>query len=102
MDDGSQGRAASDGSTTARTATAPAATGPVELEWAADPIQLALTGSQLARDGELPTPLCVEIGRRLLLAQLEFSRWVLRRVETVSFGEGRSVLRRTTIELRVP
>ena len=102
MDDGSQGRAASNGSTPTRTATEPAAAGAAQLEWVADPIKLALEGSELARKGEFPEPACVEIGRRLLLAQLEFSRWVLRRVETVSFGEGRSVLRRTTIELRVP
>jgi hypothetical protein len=102
MDDGSQGRTASNGSTATRTATTPAAADPAELEWVADPIELALKGSERGRRGEFPTPFCVEIGRRLLLAQLEFSRWVLRRVETVSFGEGRSVLRRTTIELRVP
>ncbi|SNS54277.1 hypothetical protein SAMN06893096_10512 [Geodermatophilus pulveris] len=101
MDDGSEGRAASNGSATTRTTTAPAAD-PPELEWAADPIKLALDGSALARGGRVPEPFCIEVGRRLLLAQLEFSRWVLRRVETVSFGEGRSVLRRTTIELRVP
>ena len=80
--------------------------GSEELQWRADPIKLALRASQRARawgEGgpELPTPFCVEVGRRLLRAQLEFSRWVLRRVETVSFDQGRSVLRNVTIEFAI-
>jgi hypothetical protein len=77
-----------------------------ELQWKSDPIQLALRASTQARvrgrNGPvLPTPYCVEVGRRLLLAQLEFSRWVLRRVETVSFEQGRSVARKMTIEFAI-
>src|SRR4051812_41187918 len=71
------------------------------LGWAVDPPGLALAGSADARAAILPAPFCIEVGRRLLAAELEFSSWVLRRVETVSLAEGRSVLRRMTIEFQI-
>ncbi len=37
----------------------------------------------------------------MLLAQLQFSEWVLRRVETIAFQDERSVVREMTIDLRV-
>jgi hypothetical protein len=43
----------------------------------------------------------VELGRRLLLAQLEFSDWVLRRVECVRFERDRSVSRTISVEIVV-
>jgi hypothetical protein len=73
----------------------------VDLQWDVDPIDVALQSSAAAGLGELPTPFCLEVGRRVLLAEMEFSTWVLRRVETVSLGEGRSVFRKTTIEFKV-
>jgi hypothetical protein len=44
---------------------------------------------------------CVDAGRPLLLAELEFGEWVQRRTERVDFVRDRSVTRRTTIELNV-
>jgi hypothetical protein len=69
--------------------------------WHRDPVQLALDGGAAAPDEKAREPFCMDVGRRILLAELEFSRWVLRRVETVSFEEGRSVLRTMTIEFKI-
>jgi hypothetical protein len=49
----------------------------------------------------LPPPLCAEIGRRLLLAELEFGDWVVRRVESVRFERERSVSRRVSVQFVV-
>ena len=75
-------------------------------EWAFEPTALALSASSWRHDrkhkGEDVDPaFCTELGRRLLLAELEFSEWVLRRVEKVDFVRDRTVSRRISIELRV-
>lgn len=48
------------------------------------------------------TAACTEVGRRLLMGQLTWGSWILRRVEKVSFISDRRLLRASTIELRVP
>ncbi|WP_156135147.1 hypothetical protein [Arthrobacter sp. L77] len=72
--------------------------------WALDPTDQALVVSRRrANDQEwLPDALCGEVGRRLLLAELQFSRWMVRRVEKVSFNQDRNVTRRLTIDFNVP
>ncbi len=88
------------GSTEIRRAGADrAAANAVRLEWHLDPTDLALEASAWRKD--LPDAFCVEAGRRLLLAELEFSEWVLRRVEKVRFDSDRSVSRHSSIELNV-
>jgi hypothetical protein len=67
--------------------------------WRIDPTHWAL--QQSAWRTELPDSLCTEIGRRLLLAELEFSEWILRRVEKVSFDRDRCVRRHVTLEFDV-
>src|SRR3712207_5259775 len=69
--------------------------------WYGDPTQLALDGSARFPVDGAPPAFCVDVGRRVLLAQLDFPGWVLRRVERVSFEEGRSVVRTMTIQLKV-
>jgi len=72
---------------------------PPEVEWHLDPTDLALEASAWRQ--KLPDAFCAEVGRRMLLAELEFSEWVLRRVEKVRFDSDRSVSRRSSIELNV-
>jgi hypothetical protein len=53
------------------------------VELSVDPTDQALIVSQ-TRDhnrAASPEPFCGELGRRLLLAELQFSRWVVRRVD---------------------
>lgn len=69
-------------------------------EWQLDPTLVSLRESAWRGD-ELPSPSCTEVGRRMLLAELEFSEWVLRRVEKVQFERDRSVSRRLSIDLSV-
>lgn len=69
-------------------------------EWHVDPTLISLQESAWRGD-DLPTPFCTEVGRRMLLAELEFSHWVLRRVEKVQFERDRSVSRRLSIDLSV-
>jgi hypothetical protein len=69
--------------------------------WDLDPVALALEASAAMPDSK-PDALCAEIGERLLLAVLDFNRWVLRRVEKIDFVRERSVSRRLTIEFLVP
>ncbi len=79
--------------------------GPKAFEWWVDPTEYALAVANSRRTGDetvRPAPCCTEAGRRLLLMQFRFSSWVLRRVEKVEFEHDRRVVRRTTIELRVP
>src|SRR4051812_25484643 len=72
------------------------------LSLTASPMRLSLESSRsLLCDGELPGPFCAEVGRRLLLAQMDFTTWVLRRVESVSFQGDHSVRRTVTVDLRV-
>lgn len=73
-------------------------------EWSVDPIRFALrTSAEMREEGARPVAqVPLEVGRRLLLAQYEFSAWVLRRVEKVRFSQERRVNRRISIELRVP
>jgi hypothetical protein len=74
------------------------------LVWVQDPVQLALQASSDSRRDTWERPEiypCVELGRRLLLAQLEFSDWVLRRVECVRFERDRSVSRTISVEIVV-
>jgi hypothetical protein len=52
-------------------------------------------------DVNWPEALCEEIGRSILLAHIEMSQWILRRVEKVSFDRDRSVNRRIDIDLQV-
>jgi hypothetical protein len=76
-----------------------------KLVWRADPVELALEGSRLRResaDPPLPEPFCLEVGRRMLLAQLRWPEWILRRVEKASFDGDRCVHRRISLELLVP
>lgn len=73
-----------------------------ETVWPFDPVRLALDASaEMAASKSRPDALCPELGRRLLLAQLEYGHWVLRRVEKVEFERERSVTRRLTIEFLV-
>jgi hypothetical protein len=65
--------------------------------WTLDPTQLALEGSAWRQD-VLPTAFCNEVGRRLLLAELEFSEWILRRVEKIDLSKDRSVSRKIALE----
>ncbi|WP_205651424.1 hypothetical protein [Arthrobacter pascens] len=74
-----------------------------DVEWILDPTDQALIVSQ-TRDhnrAALPDPFCGELGRRLLLAELQFSRWVVRRVEKLTFDQDRNVKRRLTVDFNV-
>jgi hypothetical protein len=72
--------------------------------WPVEPIDYALRSSGGFRVGgpDPVEPVPLEVGRRLLLAQYEFSEWVLRRVEKVRFTQERSVNRQISVEFRVP
>jgi hypothetical protein len=79
------------------------------MHWERDPTEHALEASTWrslddSRSGpaNASPPLCNELGRRLLIAHLEASEWVLRRVERVSFDGDRGVHRQITVELLVP
>jgi hypothetical protein len=69
------------------------------VEWTLDPTGQALSVSH--NRNALPDPFCSEIGRRLLLAEVQFSRWMVRRVEKVSFDQDRNVTRRLTVDFNV-
>jgi hypothetical protein len=74
------------------------------MRWILDPTRLALDASTIRRKADAPQPpgaFCLEVGRRLLLAELDFSGWVLRRVEKVEFQQDRSVLRQIAIDIHV-
>jgi hypothetical protein len=78
---------------------------PDELEWVVDPTLVALEAAALQRgdpDTTQPFDVCTDVGRRLLLLQLRFSSWVLRRVEKVRFVSDRRISRSSSIELRIP
>lgn len=67
----------------------------------ASAVELALGASADMRRGVLPTAFCADVGRSLLLAELDFSSWVLRRVERIRFEDDRNVHREMSVELRV-
>jgi hypothetical protein len=95
--------AQTDGGHVARAATKEALAAlptPPALQWRLDPTKRALELSAWRTD--LPDPLCEELGRRLLLHQLEMSEWILRRVEKVTFERDKGVCRSTAIDLDVP
>lgn len=74
------------------------------LVWTVDPTAYALAASaERLRNPhhESDDAFCAEMGRRLLLAQFEFSKWVLRRVEKVAFASDRRLSRRSSIEFRI-
>jgi hypothetical protein len=73
------------------------------LVWKVNPTEFALKAANAHRMGsDVEDEICLEVGRRLLLAQYTFSSWVLRRVEKVAFSSDRRLKRSSTIELRVP
>ncbi len=73
------------------------------LVWRVNPTQFALDAADAHRMGtDFDDEVCLEVARRLLLAQYTFSSWVLRRVEKVAFSSDRRLKRTSTIELRVP
>jgi hypothetical protein len=72
----------------------------LEDVWELDPTLLALEQSTW-REDRLPEPFCLDVGRRLLLAELEFSEWILRRVEKVDLSRDRSVSRRIALEFAI-
>ena len=75
---------------------------PPTAYWPDDPVDLALQASSLKRETDaFIGPYCLEAGRRLLLAELQFNEWVLRRFERVQFERERSVSRRITIEFTI-
>ena len=69
------------------------------VHWELDPTATALLANS-ANDG-LPDAFCLDIGRRLLLAEVQFGEWVLRRVEKIAFESDRGVSRRCSVELMV-
>jgi hypothetical protein len=70
--------------------------------WAIDPTEWALKVSgRISPPEELPDALCTEMGRRLLLAELEFSNWTLRRTERLDFVRDTSLTRRLTVDLNI-
>ena len=69
------------------------------LEWHLDHTTLALAAS--AWQEALPDAFCVEVGRRMLLAELEFNEWMLRRVDRVRFDSDRSISWESSIDLNV-
>jgi hypothetical protein len=77
-----------------------------ELIWLHDPVKLALDASSESRkipqNETPPMQLCLELGRRLLLAEFKFSDWILRRVESIRFERERSVSRTTSVEFVIP
>lgn len=68
--------------------------------WHLDPTRIGV-GASAWRDRTPPEPFCLEVGRRLLLAELEFSEWILRRVEKITMEEDRSVSRRIALEFTI-
>ncbi len=79
---------------------------PDTVRWPIDPTRHALALStwrhkRFPGPFHLPEPFCLEVGRRILLAQLEFSQWMLRRVEKLEMAEDRSISRAVALEFSV-
>lgn len=77
------------------------------LIWGTTPIRVALDEAAAQRgdvdvEDHVAFRVCPEVGRRLLLAQFTFNKWVLRRVEKVRFTSDRRVGRRSSIEFEIP
>jgi hypothetical protein len=73
-----------------------------EPVWPFVPLALSLEASAWRHPDDLEQPFCVEVGRRLLLAQLQSSEWILRRVEKLDMSRQEAVRRAITLELLVP
>ena len=74
--------------------------GPVLVR--ASAIELAVQASaDMSRTGKRPAAFCADLGRCLLLAELDFSSWVLRRVERIQFEDDRNIRREMSVELQV-
>lgn len=76
------------------------------LSWRIDPVAESLEASyrrlENPADGAYPHAFCHEVGRRLLLAQMQMNSWILRRVEKVDLNAEQAARRRVTLELVVP
>ncbi len=74
-----------------------------DIEWVQDPTSHALfASSHVSGDLSSHPPFCLEVGRRLVLAQLQVNEWVLRRVERAEFGQDRSVSRHISLDFNIP
>lgn len=67
----------------------------------AEPAFLALAKASEFSAGQPSVSFCIDCGRRLALASIHWSSWVLRRVEKVKFRDDRSVSRRISIDFLV-
>lgn len=67
----------------------------------AEPAFLALAKASEFPAGQPSVSFCIDCGRRLALASIQWSSWVLRRVEKVKFRDDRSVSRRISIDFLV-
>jgi hypothetical protein len=67
----------------------------------AEPADLALAKARQFADGVPDGSFCDECGRRLAIASVQWSDWVVRRVEKVRFRDDRSVNRQISIDLLV-
>jgi hypothetical protein len=67
----------------------------------AEPADLALAKAKEFAVGRPAGDFCHDCGRRLALASIQWSEWVVRRVEKVRFRDDRSVTRRISIDFLV-
>jgi hypothetical protein len=67
----------------------------------AEPADLALAKAREFAAGHSPADFCNDCGRRLALATIQWSDWVLRRVEKVRFRDDRSVNYQISIDFLV-
>ena len=74
--------------------------GPVLVR--ASAVELAVQASaDMSGTGKRPAAFCADFGRCLLRAELDFSSWVLRRVERIQFEDDRNIRREMSVELQV-
>ena len=71
-------------------------------EWVVDPTAESLQASAWRDPRVLPKPFCIEVGRRVLLAQLQASEWILRRTEKLDLTVEQAVRRTIALEFLVP
>ena len=82
-------------------ATAPVTpTGPSHLHQV-EPAQLALVMAKDFMAGRAAADFCEECGRRLAAASIQWSDWVVRRVEKVTFRDDRTVNRQISIDFLI-